>query len=143
ASFLLSSARSATWSTNSDLVTCSLLQVVGIGDANTPRGRVRPETPGVLPILARVRRPSHDAEAQVRAICEHLRRLLAAGDAARRSVSLRQSVCRVAMIQHVTREIPPPKLEASIAFYGLLGFERVTEPAGLKGRAIWLQLGKT
>src|SRR5437870_5767897 len=47
------------------------------------------------------------------------------------------------MIQHVTRELPPSKLEASIGFYGILGFERVAEPPGLTGRAIWLQLGRT
>ncbi len=45
------------------------------------------------------------------------------------------------MLQHVTREIGPPQLERCIHFYALLGFERVREPAGIAGRAVWLAHG--
>jgi hypothetical protein len=45
------------------------------------------------------------------------------------------------MIQHVTREVPPSTLDACIAFYAKLGFERVPEPAGLTSRAVWLDDG--
>ncbi|MDQ6606684.1 MAG: VOC family protein [Actinomycetota bacterium] len=47
------------------------------------------------------------------------------------------------MIQHVTRQIPPAQLEACVEFYGLLGFALVDPPAGIAGRAVWLQLGAT
>lgn len=47
------------------------------------------------------------------------------------------------MIQHVTRQIPPAKLEACVEFYGLLGFVSVDPPAAVAGRAVWLQLGAT
>jgi catechol 2,3-dioxygenase-like lactoylglutathione lyase family enzyme len=47
------------------------------------------------------------------------------------------------MIQHVTREIPPAKLDACVEFYGLLGFASVDPPPGIAGRAVWLQLGPT
>jgi catechol 2,3-dioxygenase-like lactoylglutathione lyase family enzyme len=47
------------------------------------------------------------------------------------------------MIQHVTRQIPPATLDACVKFYGLLGFASVDPPAGIAGRAVWLQLGPT
>jgi catechol 2,3-dioxygenase-like lactoylglutathione lyase family enzyme len=47
------------------------------------------------------------------------------------------------MIHHATREVPPPKLEACVEFYALLGFRRVQEPPGITGRAVWLQSGRT
>lgn len=47
------------------------------------------------------------------------------------------------MIQHVTREIPPSALDACIDFYRLLGFERVQEPPGLAGTAVWLERSGT
>jgi catechol 2,3-dioxygenase-like lactoylglutathione lyase family enzyme len=47
------------------------------------------------------------------------------------------------MIHHVTRQIPPAKLEACVEFYGLLGFAPVDPPPGIAGRAVWLQLGPT
>jgi catechol 2,3-dioxygenase-like lactoylglutathione lyase family enzyme len=43
------------------------------------------------------------------------------------------------MIQHVLREIPPDMAESCVAFYGLLGFRRVTPPGDLGERYIWLQ----
>jgi catechol 2,3-dioxygenase-like lactoylglutathione lyase family enzyme len=47
------------------------------------------------------------------------------------------------VIQHVTREIPPAQLDACLRFYGLLGFEPVSVPPGIAGRALWLQNGPT
>ena len=43
------------------------------------------------------------------------------------------------MIQHVTREIRHSELGQCVAFYGLLGFEPVPVPAGISGRAVWLE----
>jgi catechol 2,3-dioxygenase-like lactoylglutathione lyase family enzyme len=43
------------------------------------------------------------------------------------------------MIQHVTREIRPSELEPCSAFYRQLGFEPVAAPAGIAGRAVWLE----
>ncbi|HUO69559.1 MAG TPA: VOC family protein [Solirubrobacteraceae bacterium] len=43
------------------------------------------------------------------------------------------------MIQHVTREVPPRRLDACVTFYRLLGFNRVTEPAGLAGTVVWVE----
>src|SRR6202042_1525203 len=45
ASFLLNPARSATWSTNSDFVTCSSFKVVGKIDANRVGGQQSPVCP--------------------------------------------------------------------------------------------------
>jgi catechol 2,3-dioxygenase-like lactoylglutathione lyase family enzyme len=47
------------------------------------------------------------------------------------------------MIQHVTREIRPSELEKCVLFYGVLGFERVRTPAGIAGRAVWLERART
>lgn len=43
------------------------------------------------------------------------------------------------MIQHVTRQIPPSELDRCVEFYGLLGFQQVPVPAGIAGRALWLE----
>lgn len=43
------------------------------------------------------------------------------------------------MIQHLTVEIPSSELDRSLAFYGILGFEQVEPPAGVEGRALWLE----
>jgi catechol 2,3-dioxygenase-like lactoylglutathione lyase family enzyme len=43
------------------------------------------------------------------------------------------------MIQHVTRDIRPSELEPCARFYGQLGFEAVPVPAGIEGRAVWLE----
>lgn len=42
------------------------------------------------------------------------------------------------MIQHVTREIPPPQLDPCVRFYALLGLEPVPVPASIADRAVWL-----
>jgi catechol 2,3-dioxygenase-like lactoylglutathione lyase family enzyme len=47
------------------------------------------------------------------------------------------------MIQHVTREISPRELDASAAFYALLGFHDVPVPPGISGRAAWLERAGT
>jgi catechol 2,3-dioxygenase-like lactoylglutathione lyase family enzyme len=47
------------------------------------------------------------------------------------------------MIQHVTREILPSEADEATTFYGLLGFERVPEPASVVGRAVWLERSGT
>jgi catechol 2,3-dioxygenase-like lactoylglutathione lyase family enzyme len=43
------------------------------------------------------------------------------------------------MIQHVTRDIRPSELQPCSRFYGELGFEPVPVPAGIEGRAVWLE----
>jgi catechol 2,3-dioxygenase-like lactoylglutathione lyase family enzyme len=47
------------------------------------------------------------------------------------------------MIQHVARGVRPEVLEPCLRFYALLGFAPVRVPAGVAGRAVWLQLGPT
>ena len=47
------------------------------------------------------------------------------------------------MIHHVAQRIPPARLEDCQRFYELLGFSREAEPAGIAGRAVWLELGPT
>ena len=47
------------------------------------------------------------------------------------------------MIQHVTREILPSELDRATTFYALLGFEPVPVPAGIAGRAMWLERSGT
>jgi catechol 2,3-dioxygenase-like lactoylglutathione lyase family enzyme len=47
------------------------------------------------------------------------------------------------MIHHVTREILASELERCSRFYVLLGFEPVPAPAGIAGRAAWLEHGGT
>ena len=43
------------------------------------------------------------------------------------------------MIQHVTHAIEGAQLDPCIAFYELLGFRKVEPPAGIAGRASWLE----
>ena len=43
------------------------------------------------------------------------------------------------MLHHVTRQIRPAMLDRCVAFYALLGFEQVPVPAGIAGRATWLE----
>jgi len=45
------------------------------------------------------------------------------------------------MLHHVTQQVHPSQLEACIAFYELLGFERTRAPEGIAGRTVWLQRG--
>jgi catechol 2,3-dioxygenase-like lactoylglutathione lyase family enzyme len=47
------------------------------------------------------------------------------------------------MIQHVAFEVRPDRWDACVDFYALLGFERVTPPLSLAGRAVWVQRGTT
>lgn len=42
------------------------------------------------------------------------------------------------MLQHATREVPPPTLLACIEFYALLGLRQVPTPPGIGDRAVWL-----
>lgn len=43
------------------------------------------------------------------------------------------------MLQHVTLEVRPGDVDASVAFWTLLGFKRITPPPLLRDRFIWLQ----
>jgi len=45
------------------------------------------------------------------------------------------------VIQHVALETLPADMDAAVAFWALLGFERVEPPATLRFRATWLQGG--
>ncbi len=47
------------------------------------------------------------------------------------------------MLQHATLEILRGQVDACVAFYALVGFERVEPPASLADRAAWLQRGTT
>jgi catechol 2,3-dioxygenase-like lactoylglutathione lyase family enzyme len=47
------------------------------------------------------------------------------------------------MLQHVALETREQDVEASIAFWALLGFEVVEVPPGLAGRTHWVQRGST
>lgn len=46
-------------------------------------------------------------------------------------------------LQHVSLETRPADAEAEVAFWALLGFDRVASPAALRDRATWLQSGAT
>jgi catechol 2,3-dioxygenase-like lactoylglutathione lyase family enzyme len=43
------------------------------------------------------------------------------------------------MLQHVTLEVAPVDIERSVAFWALLGFERVEPPAALAETFTWLE----
>ena len=43
------------------------------------------------------------------------------------------------MLQHVSIEIAPDEAEAAVAFWGLLGFERVESPEALGGYVTWVE----
>ena len=47
------------------------------------------------------------------------------------------------MIHHVAFEVAREDWEACVAFYGLLGFERVPPPPSLAERAAWVERGGT
>lgn len=47
------------------------------------------------------------------------------------------------MIQHVTFEVHPDRIEDCADFYGLLGFERVDPPPTLAERAVWVERERT
>jgi catechol 2,3-dioxygenase-like lactoylglutathione lyase family enzyme len=42
------------------------------------------------------------------------------------------------MLQHVTLEVRPEQVEPCVAFWGLLGFARITPPPPLRGRFTWV-----
>ena len=43
------------------------------------------------------------------------------------------------MLQHVSLEVSPEQIEACVAFWELLGFERVTPPGELAERFTWVE----
>ena len=47
------------------------------------------------------------------------------------------------MLQHVTLEVRPDQVEACVAFWELLGFERVTPPESLRDRFTWVERNGT
>jgi catechol 2,3-dioxygenase-like lactoylglutathione lyase family enzyme len=47
------------------------------------------------------------------------------------------------VIQHVAIEVRESDAEACVAFWALLGFDRVDPPPALAGRAAWVQAGAT
>jgi catechol 2,3-dioxygenase-like lactoylglutathione lyase family enzyme len=47
------------------------------------------------------------------------------------------------MLQHATLEIRRDQLDACVAFYALMGFQRVDPPSSLADRAAWLQRSAT
>jgi len=47
------------------------------------------------------------------------------------------------MLQHVSVEVRPEQIEECVAFYGLLGFERMTPPPLLRDRFTWVQRNGT
>jgi catechol 2,3-dioxygenase-like lactoylglutathione lyase family enzyme len=54
------------------------------------------------------------------------------------------ALCEISwMLQHVTLEVAPERVEACVAFYALLGFERVQPPPSLAERAAWVQRSGT
>lgn len=44
-------------------------------------------------------------------------------------------------LQHVALEVREADTDAEVAFWGLLGFEEVAPPGGLRARSRWLQRG--
>ena len=47
------------------------------------------------------------------------------------------------MVQHVTLELRREQTDECVAFWSLLGFERVDPPPSLADRAAWMQHGPT
>ena len=47
------------------------------------------------------------------------------------------------MLQHVALPIPKPLLDPCRAFWALLGFAAIEPPAGIRGRAAWLERAGT
>lgn len=45
------------------------------------------------------------------------------------------------MLHHVALEVREERVDAEVAFWALLGFERVDPPARLRERATWVQRG--
>ena len=47
------------------------------------------------------------------------------------------------MLQHVAHETRPEDVDAVLAFWALLGFERIEVPPGLRGRSVWVERAGT
>src|SRR3954470_20982840 len=47
------------------------------------------------------------------------------------------------MLQHVSVEVPPDRVDACVAFWRLLGFEQVIPPPSLRDRFTWVQRNGT
>jgi catechol 2,3-dioxygenase-like lactoylglutathione lyase family enzyme len=47
------------------------------------------------------------------------------------------------MLQHVTLEVPPDRVDACVAFWALLGFDRIDPPPLLADRFVWLMRERT
>lgn len=47
------------------------------------------------------------------------------------------------MLQHVSIEVPPNQVEATVGFWELLGFEQVGSPEALGGHVTWLERSGT
>jgi catechol 2,3-dioxygenase-like lactoylglutathione lyase family enzyme len=45
------------------------------------------------------------------------------------------------VLHHVSLEVPEADVEASVGFWGLVGFEHVPEPEPLRGFVTWVQHG--
>jgi catechol 2,3-dioxygenase-like lactoylglutathione lyase family enzyme len=43
------------------------------------------------------------------------------------------------LLQHVSIEVPPAEVEATIGFWELIGFEQVEAPEALAGNVTWLE----
>jgi catechol 2,3-dioxygenase-like lactoylglutathione lyase family enzyme len=46
-------------------------------------------------------------------------------------------------VQHVSLETRREDVDAEVAFWALVGFDRVEPPPSLHGRAMWVQAGRT
>jgi catechol 2,3-dioxygenase-like lactoylglutathione lyase family enzyme len=47
------------------------------------------------------------------------------------------------VLQHVSVEVEPTLIDSCVAFYELVGFERVDPPPALAERAVWLERERT
>src|SRR3954470_5900645 len=47
------------------------------------------------------------------------------------------------MLQHVSVEVPPDRVDACVAFWRLLGFEQVIPPPSLRDRFTWVERAGT
>ena len=43
------------------------------------------------------------------------------------------------MLQHVALEVPPDTVDACVAFWALLGFERAMKPERLRTSSVWVE----
>jgi catechol 2,3-dioxygenase-like lactoylglutathione lyase family enzyme len=47
------------------------------------------------------------------------------------------------VLHHVSLEVPPDQIEASVEFWGLLGFERIAAPEPIAAFVTWFERGGT